>query len=101
MNGNNRSDISIGAWVKVIRKEDQRRGALTEGIVRDILTRSPSHPHGIKVRLEGGIVGWVKEILGNLRNVGNQGKWSLSLSLYLPIGLCPNLEIFKSSYLSN
>jgi uncharacterized repeat protein (TIGR03833 family) len=65
MNGNNRSDIAIGSRVKVVRKEDQRSGALTEGIVRDILTRSPSHPHGIKVRLEGGIVGRVKEILGN------------------------------------
>jgi uncharacterized repeat protein (TIGR03833 family) len=65
MTGNIRSDISIGARVKVVRKEDQRSGALTEGIVRDILTKSPSHPHGIKVRLEGGIVGRVKEILSN------------------------------------
>ncbi len=65
MTGNLRSDISIGARVKVVRKEDQRSGALTEGIVRDILTKSPSHPHGIKVRLEGGIVGRVKEILSN------------------------------------
>jgi uncharacterized repeat protein (TIGR03833 family) len=65
MNGNNRSDIAIGARVKVVRKEDQRSGALTEGVVRDILTRSLHHPHGIKVRLEGGTVGRVKEILGN------------------------------------
>ena len=65
MTGNIRSDISIGARVKVVRKEDQRSGALTEGIVRDILTKSPNHPHGIKVRLEGGIVGRVKEILSN------------------------------------
>jgi uncharacterized repeat protein (TIGR03833 family) len=65
MNGNSRSDIAIGARVKVVRKEDQRSGALTEGVVRDILTRSPRHPHGIKVRLEGGIIGRVKEILGD------------------------------------
>ncbi len=63
MEGQNRSDISAGMRVKVVRKEDQRTGALTEGIVRDILTKSPHHPHGIKVRLESGIVGRVKEIL--------------------------------------
>ena len=61
---NNRSDIVPGMRVKVVRKEDQRSGALTEGIVRDLLTKSSDHPHGIKVRLEGGIVGRVKEILG-------------------------------------
>jgi uncharacterized repeat protein (TIGR03833 family) len=64
MNGNNRSDIAPGMRVRVVRKEDQRSGALTEGVVRDLLTKSPRHPHGIKVRLEGGIVGRVKEILG-------------------------------------
>jgi uncharacterized repeat protein (TIGR03833 family) len=64
MNGMNRSDIRPGLRVKVVRKEDQRTGALTEGIVRDILTGSSHHPHGIKVRLEDGIVGRVKEILG-------------------------------------
>jgi uncharacterized repeat protein (TIGR03833 family) len=64
MNGNNRSDIAPGMRVKVVRKEDQRSGALTEGVVRELLTKSPSHPHGIKVRLESGIVGRVKEILG-------------------------------------
>ena len=64
MNGNNRSDIAPGMRVRVVRKEDQRNGVLTEGIVRDLLTKSPSHPRGIKVRLEGGIVGRVKEILG-------------------------------------
>ena len=64
MNGNNRSDIAPGMRVKVVRKEDQRNGTLTEGIVRDLLTKSPHHPHGIKVRLEGGIVGRVQEILG-------------------------------------
>jgi uncharacterized repeat protein (TIGR03833 family) len=49
--------------VKVVRKEDQSSGTLTEGIVRDILTRSGGHPHGIKVRLQSGIVGRVKEIV--------------------------------------
>ena len=63
MTGNNRSDIKVGTRVKVVQKQDQRSGRLTEGIVRDILTRSGLHPHGIKVRLESGIVGRVKEIL--------------------------------------
>lgn len=58
-----RSDVKIGIHVKVIVKEDQRTGELTEGIVKDILTKSPRHPHGIKVRLETGEVGRVKEIL--------------------------------------
>ena len=62
MNGQNRSDITIGARVKVVQKQDQRTGRLTEGIVRDILTKSPHHPHGIKVRLESGVVGRVKEV---------------------------------------
>ena len=62
MNGNNRSDIKPGARVKVVRKEDQVSGKLSEGIVKDILTKSSSHPHGIKVRLQSGIVGRVKEI---------------------------------------
>jgi len=59
----NRSEISPGLRVKVVQKQDQRTGAFTEGIVRDILTKSPHHPHGIKVRLENGVVGRVKEIL--------------------------------------
>ncbi|HSD94265.1 MAG TPA: YwbE family protein [Syntrophales bacterium] len=63
MNGNNRADIKVGARVKVVQKEDQRSGRLTEGIVLDILTKPGLHPHGIKVRLESGIVGRVKEIL--------------------------------------
>ena len=63
MQGNERADIKAGLAVRVVRKEDQRTGRLTEGVVRDILTKSPGHPHGIKVRLEGGIVGRVKEIL--------------------------------------
>ena len=63
MNGNNRADIKIGARVKVVQKLDQRTGILTEGVVRDILTSSGTHPHGIKVRLQSGIVGRVKEII--------------------------------------
>ena len=63
MNGTNRADIKAGLRVRVVQKQDQRTGALTAGIVRDILTKSPIHPHGIKVRLENGIVGRVKDIL--------------------------------------
>jgi len=63
MQGEKRADIKAGLSVRVVRKEDQRTGRLTEGVVRDILTKSPDHPHGIKVRLESGIVGRVKEIL--------------------------------------
>ena len=62
MNGTNRSDIRPGSHVLITLKEDQRSGKLTEGIVKDILTKSLSHPHGIKVRLESGQVGRVKEI---------------------------------------
>ena len=63
MNGTNRADIKVGARVKVVQKQDQRTGILTEGIVQNILTKSGTHPHGIKVRLESGIVGRVKEII--------------------------------------
>jgi len=63
MNGNKRTDVKIGSCVKIVVKEDQRTGELTEGIVKDILTKSPKHPHGIKVRLETGEVGRVKEIV--------------------------------------
>lgn len=63
MQGEKRADIKAGLSVRVVTKEDQRTGRLTEGVVRDILTKSPTHPHGIKVRLESGIVGRVKEIL--------------------------------------
>jgi uncharacterized repeat protein (TIGR03833 family) len=58
-----RFDIKAGLQVKVVLKEDQRTDKLTEGIVKDILTKSPQHPHGIKVRLETGEVGRVKEIM--------------------------------------
>lgn len=63
MNGKNRKDIVIGIKVKVVKKEDQRTGKLTEGVVKDILTNLSTHPHGIKVRLESGVVGRVQEIL--------------------------------------
>jgi uncharacterized repeat protein (TIGR03833 family) len=63
LNGKEKSAIQPGARVQVVQKQDQRSGKLTEGIVQDILTRSPSHPHGIKVRLESGIVGRVKTVL--------------------------------------
>jgi uncharacterized repeat protein (TIGR03833 family) len=64
MNAIKRIDVKIGMLVKIVMKEDQRTGELTEGIVKDILTESPKHPHGIKVRLESGEVGRVKEVLG-------------------------------------
>jgi len=63
MDGTIREDINPGQRVAVVIKEDQRSGQLTEGIVHDILTNSANHPHGIKVRLESGDVGRIKEIL--------------------------------------
>lgn len=63
MQGTDRSKIRQGMKVRVVQKQDQATGRLTEGIVRDLLTKSPTHPHGIKVRLESGIVGRVKELL--------------------------------------
>ena len=62
MDGTRRSFIKPGSHVSIVLKKDQRTGQLTKGIVRNILTKSPSHPHGIKVRLESGEVGRVKEI---------------------------------------
>jgi len=63
LSGKKRVDIRAGLKVKIVLKKDQRSGKLTEGIVRDILTNSPTHPHGIKVRLQNGDVGRVQEIL--------------------------------------
>jgi uncharacterized repeat protein (TIGR03833 family) len=63
MNGQNRKDILPGTSVAIVLKEDQRSGKLTNGIVKDILTNSSFHPHGIKVRLADGQVGRVQEIL--------------------------------------
>lgn len=62
MAGTIRSEIKAGVKVAIVLKEDQRTGKLTEGIVQDLLTKSPNHPHGIKVRLTSGLVGRVKEI---------------------------------------
>jgi len=62
MSGRNRIDIEPGARVHIVQKQDQRSGKLTEGIVKDILTNSSSHPHGSKVRLVSGIVGRVKAV---------------------------------------
>ena len=64
MGGTQRKDIRPGVRVMVVQKPHQRTGELTEGIVKDILTNSAVHHRGIKVRLEGGIVGRVQEILG-------------------------------------
>jgi len=63
MSSQKRSDIAIGTRVRVVQKEHQRTGQLTEGVVSRILTNSSNHPHGIKVMLEGGTVGRVKEII--------------------------------------
>jgi uncharacterized repeat protein (TIGR03833 family) len=62
MDGRNRSDVARGADVSVVLKEDQPTGKRTRGIVQDLLTKSPFHPHGIKVRLQGGNVGRVQVI---------------------------------------
>ena len=63
MEGISRSSIKPGIKVAIVLKNDQRTGKLTEGIVKDILTNSSSHPHGIKVRLQSGEVGRVKSLL--------------------------------------
>lgn len=63
MNGQQRKDIAPGIQVDIVLKKDQPTGKLTRGIVKDILTNSPSHPHGIKVRLTDGQVGRVKDVI--------------------------------------
>lgn len=63
MNGQHRKDLRPGLGVEIVLKEDQRTGKRTRGVIKDILTKSPQHPHGIKVRLETGEVGRVKEIV--------------------------------------
>lgn len=65
MSGTIRANIKPGISVKIVLKKDQRTGNLTKGIVKDILTKSATHPHGIKVRLTSGEIGRVKEILRN------------------------------------
>ncbi|MCC2683953.1 MAG: hypothetical protein K0R75_852 [Paenibacillaceae bacterium] len=64
MNGQRRADIRPGLTVDIVLKQDQPTGKLTRGVVKDILTNSPQHPHGIKVRLTSGQVGRVKGIVG-------------------------------------
>lgn len=63
MDGTRRANIKPGLAVLIVQKQDQLTGKLTKGIVRDILTNSPAHPHGIKVRLTNGLVGRVKEVV--------------------------------------
>ncbi|MEG1868812.1 MAG: YwbE family protein [Clostridiales bacterium] len=63
MNGQNRADIKIGTKVKIVLKADQKTGTLTEGTVKKLLTNSSFHPHGIKVMLNDGQVGRVKELI--------------------------------------
>ena len=63
MDGTNRASMKSGLRVLIVIKKDQCSGKLTEGIVKDILTKSPAHPHGIKVRLESGEIGLVKKII--------------------------------------
>jgi len=63
MDGTRREQIHPGSQVCIVLKKDQRSGTLTKGVVKDILTKSPVHHHGIKVRLEGGDIGRVKEII--------------------------------------
>jgi uncharacterized repeat protein (TIGR03833 family) len=63
MSNTKRANIKIGANVQVVQKNDQRSNILTDGIVKAILTNSPTHPHGIKVKLQDNIVGRVKNIL--------------------------------------
>jgi uncharacterized repeat protein (TIGR03833 family) len=65
MDGKKRSDVKPGLEVNVILKQDQRTGKKTRGVVKDLLTNSATHPHGIKVRLEDGQVGRVCEILSS------------------------------------
>lgn len=62
MDGRNRKDVRPGLTVDIVLKKDQRSGTLTRGVVKQLLTKSPTHPHGIKVRLEDGQVGRVKVI---------------------------------------
>ena len=74
MDGQQRSRIKPGLRVRIVMKQDQGSGKLTEGIVREVLTRSATHPHGIKVRLVSGQVGRVKEILLPAGTAANTGE---------------------------
>lgn len=70
MDGTRRADIRAGTRVRVVQKHDQPSGTLTEGAVSEILTKSATHPHGIKVRLTSGVVGRVKVILASSPEIG-------------------------------
>lgn len=70
MDGTCREKIKVGQSVRIVLKKDQRSGKLTQGIVKDILTKSPTHPHGIKVRLESGAIGRVKQVVGSATAAG-------------------------------
>jgi uncharacterized repeat protein (TIGR03833 family) len=74
MNGKNRKDIKPGLRVHITQKQDQRSGRLTGGIVKDVLTKSAYHPHGIKVRLDTGEVGRVQEIVETRHEATEQGR---------------------------
>jgi uncharacterized repeat protein (TIGR03833 family) len=74
MNGKNRKDIKPGLRVNITQKQDQRSGRLTGGIVKDILTKSTYHPHGIKVRLETSEVGRVQEIVETSHEATERGR---------------------------
>ncbi|QNM90050.1 YwbE family protein [Aliarcobacter cryaerophilus] len=63
MDPKKRFDVKVGLKVNIVLKADQRTGKLTQGVVKDILTNSPTHPHGIKVRLQNGDIGRVQQIL--------------------------------------
>lgn len=70
MNGKTRAHVAPGQHVRVVQKQDQRSGKLTDGIIKDVLTKSPTHPHGIKVRLTSGVVGRIKEIVSASNGTG-------------------------------
>jgi uncharacterized repeat protein (TIGR03833 family) len=73
LNGQNRKDIKPGLAVEIVTKQDQRSGKRTRGIVKDILTNSAYHPHGIKVRLQTGEVGRVQEIIAGMDEKSERG----------------------------
>ena len=76
MDGTSRINIQIGCKVKIVEKQNQKSGILSEGIVKDILTNSSNHPHGIKVRLDNGLVGRVKEIINEWFSNNRWSSWN-------------------------
>ena len=75
MDGTNRANIKIGSNVKIVEKQNQKTNILSQGIVKDILTNSSNHPHGIKVRLDNGLVGRVKEIINEWFSNNRSSTW--------------------------